>query len=225
MYQELYDDKHKMNHFTITDLLPGKSYIKRPSTGEYEGGILCAECENQVLSKYESYGCEFFYAKEIPIDRAPECKNYITKEGLKFSECTNIDYTKLKLFLLSIIWRASISSRDFFNEVDLGEHQEVIRKMILNYNAGDKLDYPILMTHFIKSKTIPSDITIQPIMIKKEGLLEFLIVINGMIFIFHIAGETDKTFDDFALHENLLRTYELSDKKAEEWIKKYVGIK
>lgn len=224
MYQELYDDNHKINQFAPTELLAGKGYIKRPSTGEYEGGILCAECENQVLSHFESYGCEFFYSMEIPIERAPKCQNYITKEGQKFSECTNVNYTKLKLFLLSIIWRASISSRDFFSEVDLGEHEEKIRQMILSGEAREKSDYPIMMAHFIKSKTIPSDITIQPIMIKKEGLLQFMIVINGMIFIFHIEGETENIFDEFTLENNRLRTYELSDEMAEKWIKEYIGF-
>lgn len=41
-----------------------------------------------------------------------------------------IDYAILKLFVMSVVWRASVSSRDFYRLVELGHaHEERLRVM------------------------------------------------------------------------------------------------
>ena len=62
------------------------------------------------------------------------------------STAINVDYKKAKRFLLSILWRASISSRDFFSEVNLGEtHEEIIRRMIWEGVPKSEQEYPCLL--------------------------------------------------------------------------------
>ena len=47
---------------------------------------------------------------------------------------------------MSILWRASISSKSFFSEVNLGAtHQEKIRKMVWEGSPKDEMDYPCLL--------------------------------------------------------------------------------
>ncbi len=44
-----------------------------------------------------------------------------------------LDYTKFKLFLLSILWRMGVSSLDAFVEVKRGSHhEEALRVALLN---------------------------------------------------------------------------------------------
>ena len=42
------------------------------------------------------------------------------------------DYNKFKLFVLSLVWRASVSRQDIFENVSLGPYEEELRKVILN---------------------------------------------------------------------------------------------
>ncbi len=55
------------------------------------------------------------------------------------------DYATFKLFHLSVLFRASVSSLSTFQEVNLGAlHEERIRQMLLNEDPGKDWEYPIL---------------------------------------------------------------------------------
>ncbi len=117
--------------------------ICKRQTGEFEGGILCQTCEN-ILSDYESYGNKLIFENKINnIQR--EIKKIGDREILEIKG-GGYDYQKFKLYLLSILWRSSISSRSFFKNVNLGhENNEILRNMILNYNPGEIYEYPCLI--------------------------------------------------------------------------------
>jgi len=95
--------------------------------------LLCDSCEG-VLQRYEHYFAGLWF-KERP---APE---HIHD---KYSILRGLDYSKFKLFLLSIIWRASVSTRPEFAAMTLGPHAEVMRQMILDGNPGAEHDYPVM---------------------------------------------------------------------------------
>jgi hypothetical protein len=53
-----------------------------------------------------------------------------------------IDYTRFKLFELSILWRSHVASGEEFNQVNLGPiHGPRLREMILNENPGEPHEY------------------------------------------------------------------------------------
>lgn len=53
------------------------------------------------------------------------------------------DYKRLKNGLLSILWRMSISSREFFREVSLRpKHEEALRLALLNDTEFEEEQYP-----------------------------------------------------------------------------------
>jgi len=103
--------------------------------GEYDKNILCAECDNR-LGIYDGYVQELLL-KTIP---------------LPFHKLTDsiqdIDYKKTKLFFLSLLWRASISDRPFFNKVDLGPLENKAREMIFNEDPGEVDDFSVVITKF-----------------------------------------------------------------------------
>ncbi len=103
-----------------------------------------------------------------------------------------MNYTKFKLFLLSILWRASISSRPFFNEINLGTHEEVIRKMILQGNAGDIDDYPTVMTTYLNDKTMPKELIAKPRKRDDDGLATFVFMIAGVFYLYYFYVEKEK---------------------------------
>jgi hypothetical protein len=127
-----------------------------------------------------------------------------------FSHCTNISYIKLKLFLLSVLWRASISTRPFFSCINLGPHEETLRRMILEGNPGEASDYPILFMTFANDKTMPKDIIAQPQKRKtKNGYTIYIFIIGGMIYVFYVNAINHK-LPDFVITQTIKPTNDLN---------------
>lgn len=105
---------------------PGKK-VERKFNGEYEANILCQACEN-YLGKFDDYGAGLIYNLGVKQKRGFQMENGFTV--LKKED--GYVYKTAKLFFLSVLWRASISSRPFFNNFSLDkEIEEDIRKIIL----------------------------------------------------------------------------------------------
>ncbi|MBX7046978.1 MAG: hypothetical protein K1X86_14200 [Ignavibacteria bacterium] len=98
--------------------------IEQKGIREY---LLCKECET-LLSRYERYAAEVItkIQNSFDINQAYEIFN-------------DIDYKKFKMFELSILWRASISKT--YVAVNLLEHEDIIREMLLNGNPGKFYEY------------------------------------------------------------------------------------
>jgi hypothetical protein len=192
LYKEIFDERHKLDKVKAEN--PPK-LISRPSSGEYEGGILCKACDNDVIGKFESY------AKKVLFGGIPLKVERIRNEhGVEFITFWGIDYAPFKLFLLSILWRASISTRDFFSEIKLGSHENHIRNMIINRDAKGKYDYPILLFTHRNNKAFPVEYIESPHKIHLFGKISYVFNITGIYYIFVISVK--KIVDplmDFAL--------------------------
>lgn len=103
MYQYLFDEQNRIAVVASTELTKKDRKFKTQPTGEYEQGILCSTCDNELKGQYESYAAKALYGKDISINNAPKVKRYQNKAGQKWSVIENIDYHKFKLFLLSIL--------------------------------------------------------------------------------------------------------------------------
>jgi hypothetical protein len=187
MYQSLFDNGHKLNKLAPAELINGKGRISRPSAGEYESSLLCEDCDNKIIGGYETYARNALYTKEDGRSGLPECTNFITNGGVKFTRCRNLRYKEFKLFLLSVLWRASISSREFFKEVSLGPYEEPIRQMIYNGDPKEADIFPILMMTWINDKSFPTDLVGQPGINRNENGIRYIFIIAGVIYVFHIS--------------------------------------
>jgi hypothetical protein len=77
------------------------------------------------------------------------------------AELHNANYSLLKLFALSLLWRASVTSHIFFKPVDLGSaHESAIGKMIETNDAGAYDHYGVSL-HWVTGKLF-SDIISPP---------------------------------------------------------------
>ena len=104
-----------------------KSFTQHNRQDAIKEYLLCLACESR-LSILEDYAARQIYGKVSPFQNLPS--NGIIWAGL--------DYTKMKLFTTSILWRMSISSHDFYKTVSLGgRHEAIIREMLLNNNPGE----------------------------------------------------------------------------------------
>ena len=116
-------------------------YPKKQQTGIYDAEIVCEECE-RLFSKPDDYANSFFSA-DIPED----C--FIIDKGEKFTYIIkNYDYHSLKLFFISLLWRASASTQPFFSNVKIGAFENQIKEMIINNDPGDEDTFSITLTRY-----------------------------------------------------------------------------
>ena len=230
MYRHLSDDNHKLTHFNPVDLSKGEAIVKKPASGEYEGGLLCAECDNKIIGGYEDYAKKAMYGGNLPKDESPVCQNCVNQHNIKYSVCKNINYKKYKLFLLSILWRASISTRQMFNEISLGPHEEALRKMIYEGDPGKVDDYPIAMLTFIADKSVPKDLIAHPQPRRsKGGHNTNVFIISGTIYMFHVNSSQHKIPDlilnDTITPNNQMTLYHVPDGQGMDLILSFYGLK
>ncbi len=127
-YKPLYDKDHK---FIRMNLEPSALKMKRYIYKGIWEQLLCKECE-LTLSKYEKYASEIWKSK---FQNLPD----------KFNNLKDIDYVAFKLFLISIIWRCSVTNAKSFS-IDLGIHQEIMRRMIIEGNPGKYDEYGCIIS-------------------------------------------------------------------------------
>ena len=136
LYKPLYDEKHRTALFESRG---GKQRLIQKGLRER---LLCDDCE-RVIQVYEDYFARYWYQTK-PVPAEVHCREL---------PLSGIDYRLCKLFVLSIIWRASASRLAELHGGALGPHEERIRKMILNGDPGPLDKYQILAALIIDTAT------------------------------------------------------------------------
>jgi hypothetical protein len=114
-------------------------FPRRLPIGVYDKTILCSMCDG-LLGRYDQYAQEAFLGNSI----VPEpLRNH---EGIQALCYKGIDYALLKLFFLATLWRAAVSSSDFFSRVHLGPFEASIREMLRAGEPGEANDFGVFIT-------------------------------------------------------------------------------
>jgi len=124
----------------ITDtagIFPQRSHI-----GVYDEGILCRECEDR-FQEIDNYGQLLLLKEEnehIELIKNGTIIGWTIKE---------YNYDLLKRFFVSILWRAAISTHDFYSRVTLGPFEEEAKKLIWEESPGDPSQFSFVLAKFI----------------------------------------------------------------------------
>lgn len=173
LYESLYDDKHRLQ---ILSLLP-----ERDNWKEQKGlreKLLCDICE-QNLSVYEGY------ARRLLVGGAPV--TYRTENAVVF--LSDLDYVKFRLFQLSVLWRAGVSTLPFFARVTLGSHQEVLRQLILHADPGSSRRYCCLMFGIKFDKEAFTGVITQPSRVRLSGSIAYRFLFGGFMWAFIVTNQ------------------------------------
>jgi hypothetical protein len=130
-YKPLYDELHRCLELNRFDE-PSEKKTHQKGLREH---LLCADCDNGRLGKHEDYMARVFFGRS-----GVSCQQI--NAGIIVE---NLSYEHVRLFQLSMLWRASISSLSEFSEVALGPHEESIRKMLLTDDPGEPDQYPCIL--------------------------------------------------------------------------------
>jgi len=129
LYSKLYNDQHKLMGITGQ----GNKGWKLLQKGIREH-LFCSDCEKHLNESYEKP-----FLQQWTIDFPLPAQ--MNKDSI---HSATYDYKSFKLFHLSILFRSSVSSLPTFHEVNLGMHEERIRKMLISENPGKDWEYPII---------------------------------------------------------------------------------
>lgn len=175
-YRYMYDEKSRA--LLVEPEYLGKTPIQKGSR-EY---MLCLGCEER-LNVYETYVAKL-WKKHFP--EKVEGAIFIMK----------IDYSLFRLFHLSILWRASVSTLDFFKHVSLGKHEEIIRTMILNNDPGKADQYAFVSRIlYTTDKKIIHTIA-QPLQAKKAGFTFYSFSFGGVMWDYMVSVQSCRKFSD-----------------------------
>jgi hypothetical protein len=65
-----------------------------------------------------------------------------------FYEAAIWDESKLRMFALSILWRAAATTHAYYAPVDIGPHEERLRRLILAGDPGSPDDFSVTLGHW-----------------------------------------------------------------------------
>jgi hypothetical protein len=172
LYSALYDDKHRFHEIHVD--LDTKNRFSQQGVRE---PLLCDSCE-QHFSKFERYASLVLNSGfELTVRRI---------EGILHFE--GVEYNQFKLFALSILWRASVSTLDFFEEVNLGSHEEIIREMLLSGESCKESDYPFLLSPILHENEIQEALIVKPTLSAVEKNDAYRFVFGGIAWVFIISA-------------------------------------
>ena len=116
-------------------------YTKRRPVGVYDSTIVCSKCES-IWQEWDNYA-QLLLADKLLNGRVQYHNNkkicYIVD---------NYEYRRLKLFFISMVWRASVSSQPFFSKVSLGQFEDVAKNHIASNDPGDSEVFSVNLAKF-----------------------------------------------------------------------------
>ena len=176
MYGLTYDELHRFVYVPSPE--SGRPKFEQQGLREY---LLCAECEAR-FNRHETYSARTVFGEHALAASAAG----------EFVVIHNVDYASLKLFQLSLLWRAGESTLPTFRSVVLGPHAETIRRMLLEGDPGEPGCFPCLM---MCSRAVPGVVAraiFPPDRIRHEGYKCYRFIIGGVLYFFVASPSTGR---------------------------------
>src|SRR6266566_766726 len=113
------------------------------------------------------------------------------------------DYSLLKSFQFSLLWRTHLSTARMFQVVDLGPHADRIRRMLLDENPGTARQYPCAIgVAYLGTQARPGLVT-PPFALKREGRHWYVISFAGFNWIFLVSNDMERhTWRNWCVQED-----------------------
>lgn len=138
LYGDLYNSKHQL--IGIHGLGSKGWEVQQKGLREY---LFCDGCEQHINERFEK-PFRRIWAENCPLLDPWEAEDV---------HWIQVDYKEFKLFHLSVLFRAGVSTLPTFAEVTLGPHEGRLRRMLLEQDAGRVEQYPIFGYAVIHHKT------------------------------------------------------------------------
>lgn len=121
--------------------MDGEIRPKRQWSSWYDGELVCDEAE-KLFAKWDSYAAKVLADNGLTFRSG---KQRIL-DPHKFIEIDGTHVEQIRLFGLSLLWRAAATKLEAFRDVELiPSNLEILRRMLVNEDAGACTDFPMLL--------------------------------------------------------------------------------
>ena len=124
-------------------LVRQREHAKRAPIGIYDSEILCAECD-ALFAPWDDYAQTLL---------APELADAeVITDGRQFGgwRVRKYQYDLLKLFFISLLWRASVSRQPFYHRIKLGPFEERAKELMAANDPGRAEDFGVVLARFLE---------------------------------------------------------------------------
>lgn len=159
----------------------GKMRIGRLPIGEYDSTILVEEGERH-FSDVDDYAAKFFLNRQNHND-GHTGRLFLVGNKPAYAELGEGQYSPdlLRLFCMSVLWRAGVSNRPFFNQINLGEHEERLRSCLLRRDPGPVSDFSVILSRYADTPENGWPIH-APLMKKVDGITYCRFMLTDTVF-------------------------------------------
>ena len=187
LYKDLYNDKGHM----MAIRPPQRRH--RPWRALQKGvrePLFCESCEQHFNEHFEKPFLHQWTKTELPdpwdVDR--DCLIQVDH------------YSSFKLFHLSVLFRAGISSLPHYQQVALGPHESVLRQLLVDRNPGGEFQYPVCGQAVIHHRTrrLVRAIT-QPQLRKIDSHRYYAIAYGGVEWWVQVSSHRHRQFENLFL--------------------------
>ncbi len=159
-------------------------YPKRALIGIYDKEILCAKCDNR-LAPWDNY------AQQVLLQSVSEDHGiYYNHQKIAY-KIVDFDYKPLKLFFVSLLWRASVSTHKFYQRISVGPFEQKLKEMILSENPGPPLMFAVTLAKFSNPNIMP---IMDPHQDKFEGINYCRFYLSGFVAYIKVDNLTVPNF-------------------------------
>lgn len=158
-------------HILYTDEREKETYYKT-----FAEKLLCSKCEN-LFSVWEDYASQFFYGG-TPLTGKMHGNVLVLED---------VDYTQMKLFLMSILWRFGVTTIPWFKGMKLGPHEERLRSLLNQSDPSEANVYGCNIAAVLHNRKHFEDLIIPPTAITDNGHRCQRIVVGGYIFQYFVS--------------------------------------
>jgi len=171
-------------------------HTKRAPVGVYDKEILCKECED-LFQEVDDYAAKIL----INDESHEELKEHGKVVGYRIKD---VNYEMLKRFVISILWRASISNHFFYSKVNLGPLEKKAKKLIWSKSSGDTHEFSFVLARFDNTGTASKSM-LDPHKERWSGRRYYRFYIGGyVLYVKADSQTTPKEWVDFIPSDNNL---------------------
>ncbi|MGC3976580.1 MAG: hypothetical protein QM771_19685 [Nitrospira sp.] len=177
---------------SVTDAV--NIFPKKIPVGLYDKTMVTEEGE-RTFQLLDDYGTRLLLKRDSAFQPFRHTENILGWTLL------NYDYPTLKLFALSILWRAHASTPPEFKNVRLGPHEARVRHLLLNATPGTPEEYSVVIVKWIDEEFGP--VFMDPFRETYDGLNYYRIYLGRYVLYFKVdQRRTNAAFRDFQLGQD-----------------------
>lgn len=175
-YADVYDEKGRFPVFSNKAVGP----VMKPQQIGLREHLLCLNCEG-MFSKWETYalGQLFHRTGHEGVDHP---------DHMEFK----VDYSRFKLFQMSILWRMGVTRHEVFSEIALGErHLERLRAMLLDQDPGTAHEYMCQLVFVAVTNEKLKQIILPPKRAKRiRNHINYYMIAGGFLWHFVVSSHS-----------------------------------